>query len=97
MKEQELADLKVDRLIARFYFGAMLTLAVVSSSALASSIPIIILDLLPKWVDIVMAVGGVVVAPTSIHEVPVTKGWLDKVEQAVKNFESQNKIESPME
>lgn len=94
MQERRYADLKMDRFIARIYHYSMVGLAVISSSAIASSIPLIALKALPQWADLALAVGGVLIAPGSIHEAPVTKDWRDQAEEAVAKFETMYNINS---
>lgn len=87
-KERKLSDLKFDKYMATGYHFAMVSFAVVSSSAIVSSLPLAVLDILPTWADIALAGGGALLAPGSIHGVPDTKNWMDDAKKALSDFES---------
>lgn len=91
MKEQDLGDLKMDRFIARTYHYLMVSLAVISTSAIAGSVPAVMTDALPVWADIALAGGGLLVAPGSIIEISTTKKWLREAERLVRECEERNK------
>lgn len=74
--------------MATVYYFAMVSLAAVSTSAIASSLPLAILDVLPTWADIALAGGGVLLAPGSIHGVSDTKHWVNVAKKRLSDFES---------
>lgn len=76
-KEREIANLEMQELFARMYHYSMVGLAAISSSAVLSSVPLIILNVLPTWADIALVGGGGLLAPGSIHETGTTKRWLE--------------------
>jgi len=92
-REKQLSDIKIDLLIARIYHYAMVALAVTSSSAVISSLPLAVLNVLPTWANAALAGGGLLVAPGAVHETPVTKHWLNQAEQALRDFAPIEKLE----
>ena len=94
-REQILATGKMDRNIGRFIFGSMAVLAVSSSGAVASSVPLEIFGVLPHWVNAVMAAGGLAVAPGSILSVKEGRKWLAHADQVIRDYEAQMKRKIP--
>jgi len=92
MQEREIADLKMDRFIARIYHYSMVGLAVVSTSAIVSSIPLVVLNALPMWTDVALAGSGALVAHGSIVETSTTRKWMEKAEQLVTDWEQNHQL-----
>ena len=86
----ELAIRRMESRIGLAYHGMMVGLAVIGSTALVGSIPTIVLELLPRWAQISMVVGGVLLlGPSSVHETGRTKMWLDQAREGVKIKEAE--------
>lgn len=95
-REQILAAGKMDRNIGRFIFASMAALAVTSSGAVASSVPLEIFDVLPQWANAVIAAGGLAVAPGSILSVKEGRKWLAHADQVIRDYEAQMKQKTPI-
>ena len=87
--QRELEDLKIDRFFATVHHRLMIGLAVGGSTVLVGSIPTMLLDLLPRWADIVMIAGGALTGPTSVHELGVTRKWMEYARERVKAKERE--------
>lgn len=92
MQEREIADLKIDRLIARIYHYSMVGLAVASTSAIVGSIPLVVLNALPIWADIALSGSGALIAPGSIVETSTTRKGMKEAEQLVTDWEQNHQL-----
>lgn len=93
MREREpekiLNDLKMDAFIARLYHYTMYAEAVIGSSAVITSLPLTIEELIPRWLTIAMAGVGVLVGPTALHETQRTHMWLKDAQKQVTDQETR--------
>lgn len=79
--QKEIDELNIRKWDARFtaaHHYMMASLAVLGSGAAAASLPVTLLEILPKWAEVTMAVGGLATGPAAIHELRVTKKWLSE-------------------
>ncbi|MCL4418535.1 hypothetical protein M1146_00350 [Patescibacteria group bacterium] len=74
--------------VGRMIYGMYVLLAAASTAAIAASLPLAILDVLPKWTDIGMASFGALNAPGSIQTIPKMSKWLKDANEVIKNFEA---------
>lgn len=86
---------KMEIAIGRMVYGMYLFIAVVSTTAIAVSLPSAILDILPKWADITMAALGALNLPGSIEALPKMRKWLTDADKTIKDFET-NYINVPV-
>src|SRR3990167_9089025 len=86
---QELEIRKAEATIGRAYHCLMIGLAILGSTTLTSSIPVILLELLPRWADITMVAGGALTGPSAVHETGTTKMWLEQARDRVKIQETK--------
>jgi len=94
MNERETRQLqrgKAEIAVARMIYKMYLFIAVASTTAIAVSLPSAILDVLPKWADITMAVSGALNLPGSVGTLPKMRRWINDANQTIEEFEgSQN-------
>lgn len=84
--QKEIDELDIRKWDARFtaaHHYMMAGLAALGSGAAAASLPVALLELLPKWADLTMAVGGLATGPGAIHELTVTRKWLSEARERV--------------
>jgi len=87
---------KAEIAVGRMIYGMYLFIAVASTTAIAVSFPSAILDVLPKWANITMAVSGALNLPGSIEVLPKMRKWLKDADQKMVDFEERF-IEPPAE
>lgn len=88
--QQKITDAKLDVFFARYHHYGIMILAVLGTSSLITSVPISILQVLPQWASITMALSGAILGSTSVHELPVTKGWLNGAKQVLEEYKILN-------
>ncbi|OGH15228.1 MAG: hypothetical protein A2860_03660 [Candidatus Levybacteria bacterium RIFCSPHIGHO2_01_FULL_37_33] len=81
--------------MGRMVYGMYLFIAVASTTAIAASFPSALLDTLPKWANITMAVSGALNLPGSIEALPKMRKWLKDADKTIKDFET-NYINAPV-
>ncbi|OGD83636.1 hypothetical protein A2165_03060 [Candidatus Curtissbacteria bacterium RBG_13_40_7] len=64
-------------------------IAVTSAAAIASSVPLHVLNVLPQWVELAMSIGGALNLPGSIRGINAAREWLADAHQKQKILESQ--------
>lgn len=87
---------KMDINVGRMVYGMYLFLAAASTTAIVASLPLAILDILPKWADIRMAASGALNAPGSIQAIPKMRKWLRDANAVIKNYET-NYVNIPVD
>lgn len=92
-REREEYELgKADILVGKLIYQLTLFVAVAAPVAVGSSISFAILDIFPKWVDIVIGVGGALNIPSSIMNVRKLGYWLDNAEKVMDDYERSHFI-----
>ena len=79
----------MELLIGQIILEAYIAIALISTPALIATAPVVILNVLPTWADIVLAAGGVLNSPGSIHQSFKINGWLGKFEKNLLESEAK--------
>lgn len=76
-EEERLNMLVANRWWATAHHRGMIALGLFGSSAILASGGSLALDILPRWVDISMAIGGLLTGPSAIYQLPTTRRWME--------------------
>lgn len=85
------ADILVGRMVQQMY----LLIAVASVSGIGGSVASEILDILPRWANIVVGTGGVLNLPGSVVALPKMEKWIREADIVMENFEIEHGIKPP--